>query len=155
MAAIIVVVGLCCCSSLSVVGGWFGGLIPGTEPHYLKTIEASEFKNNLESLEEMWNNYKNTFLNDDLENKPDVSVKDMEMAVSDFNYDSCENYLQSLSNTNKNMSAYASSPQQKIITLSGSKRGADVLYTYLGTTRKKISLLDDICRQRIELRDKN
>jgi hypothetical protein len=155
MAAIGVVLGLCCCSSSSAAGGWFGGFIPGTEPHFLKEIGAPEFKKNLESLEEMWNNYKNTFLDDNLENKPDVSLKDMELAASDFNYNRCENYLQSLSNTNKNMSSYGSSQQQKIMTLSGSKRGADVLYTYLGTTHKKVSLLDAICMKKIELSDKN
>jgi hypothetical protein len=45
MAAIIVILlGLSCCSSLSAAGGWFGGFIPGTEPHFLKTIEAPLMK---------------------------------------------------------------------------------------------------------------
>ena len=40
MAAIAAVVGLCCCSSLSAAGGWFGGFISGTKPHFFKTTEA-------------------------------------------------------------------------------------------------------------------
>ena len=44
MAAIAVVLGLCCCSSLSAAGGWFGGFIPGTEPNFLKEMKATEWK---------------------------------------------------------------------------------------------------------------
>lgn len=53
MAAIGVVVGLCCCSSFSAAGGWFGGFIPGTEPHFLKTVEAPLMKEVVEKIEEL------------------------------------------------------------------------------------------------------
>jgi hypothetical protein len=51
MATAIIV--LCLCSSLSssgVVGGFFGGLIPGTVPHYARITEADKLKQNLETL---------------------------------------------------------------------------------------------------------
>jgi hypothetical protein len=51
MATAIIV--LCLCSSLSssgVVGGFFGGLIPGTVPHYARITEADKLKQKLEAL---------------------------------------------------------------------------------------------------------
>ena len=53
MSAIGVVLGLCCCSSLSAAGGWFGGFIPGTEPHFLKTVEAPLMKKLVEEIEKL------------------------------------------------------------------------------------------------------
>lgn len=35
---------LCCLSSSAGAGGFFGGLIPGTEPHFLKVTKAKEMK---------------------------------------------------------------------------------------------------------------
>ena len=48
MAAI--VLGLCCCSSFSVAGGWFGGFIPGTDPHFVKTTKLDKVKVHLASM---------------------------------------------------------------------------------------------------------
>jgi hypothetical protein len=50
MAAIAVVLGLCCCSSLSAAGGWFGGFIPGTEPHFKKEMNTTEWKEIVDEL---------------------------------------------------------------------------------------------------------
>jgi len=57
MAAIAVgLLALCCCSSSASAGGFFGGLIPGTKPHFLKTIKASEFKELIDELKAMKKN---------------------------------------------------------------------------------------------------
>ncbi len=53
MAAIGVVLGLCCCSSFSAAGGWFGGFIPGTEPNFLKAMNATEWKEIVDYLKVM------------------------------------------------------------------------------------------------------
>lgn len=50
MAAIGVVVGLCCCSSFSAAGGWFGGFIPGTEPHFKKEMNTTEWKKIIDEM---------------------------------------------------------------------------------------------------------
>lgn len=50
MAAIGVVLGLCCCSSLSAAGGWFGGFISGTKPHFIKTVKISEMTDIVKGL---------------------------------------------------------------------------------------------------------
>jgi hypothetical protein len=50
MSAIGIVLGLCCCSSLSAAGGWFGGFIPGTEPNFLKEMNATEWKKIVDDL---------------------------------------------------------------------------------------------------------
>lgn len=53
MSAIGIVLGLCCCSSLSAAGGWFGGFIPGTEPNFLKEMNATEWKKIIDDLKVM------------------------------------------------------------------------------------------------------
>ena len=51
MAAIAVgLLALCCCSSSASAGGFFGGLIPGTEPHFLKATEADKMKEIVEGF---------------------------------------------------------------------------------------------------------
>ena len=50
MAAIAAVVGLCCCSSLSAAGGWSGGFISGTKPHFIKTVKISELADIVKGL---------------------------------------------------------------------------------------------------------
>ena len=53
MAAIGVILGLCCCSSLSAAGGWFGGFIPGTEPHFKKEMNTTEWKKIIDEMKVM------------------------------------------------------------------------------------------------------
>ena len=52
MAAIAVgILALCCCSSSASAGSYMGGLVSGTEPHFLKTIEAPIMKELVEEVE--------------------------------------------------------------------------------------------------------
>ena len=52
MAAIAVgLLALCCCSSSASAGSYMGGLVSGTEPHFLKTIEAPIMKELVEEVE--------------------------------------------------------------------------------------------------------
>jgi hypothetical protein len=41
---------LCCCSSSASAGGFFGGFIPGTEPHFLKATQADKMKEIVEGF---------------------------------------------------------------------------------------------------------
>jgi hypothetical protein len=40
----------CCASSVGGVGGFLGGFIPGTEPHFLKVTEADKMKEIIEGF---------------------------------------------------------------------------------------------------------
>ena len=54
MAAIAVgLLALCCCSSSASAGSYMGGLVSGTEPHFLKTIEAPLMKELVEEVEKL------------------------------------------------------------------------------------------------------
>ena len=44
---------LCCCSSSASAGSYMGGLVSGTEPHFLKTIEAPLMKELVEEVEKL------------------------------------------------------------------------------------------------------
>ena len=48
--ALIGVVALCCVSSSASIGGFFGGLIPGTGPHFLKVTQADKMKEFVEGF---------------------------------------------------------------------------------------------------------
>jgi hypothetical protein len=49
---------LCCCSSSAGAGGFFGGLIPGTEPHFLKVTKAREMKEIVAELKNFTNDHE-------------------------------------------------------------------------------------------------
>jgi hypothetical protein len=54
MAAIAIgLLALCCCSSSTSAGSYMGGLVSGTEPHFLKTIEAPLMKELVEEVEKL------------------------------------------------------------------------------------------------------
>ena len=48
--ALVGVLALCCLSSSASAGGFFGGLIPGTEPHFLKVTQADKMKEIVEGF---------------------------------------------------------------------------------------------------------
>ena len=48
--ALVGVLTLCCLSSSASAGGFFGGLIPGTEPHFLKVTQADKMKEIVEGF---------------------------------------------------------------------------------------------------------
>ena len=52
MAEIILIVCAvsCCSSSMSGIGGFLGGFIPGTDPHYVKTTKLDKVKVHLASM---------------------------------------------------------------------------------------------------------
>lgn len=51
MAAIVIVlcIGSCCVSSLAASGGYVAGVIPMTEPHFIKNVYMNELVNALEN----------------------------------------------------------------------------------------------------------
>lgn len=46
----LILLALCCLSSSAIAGGFFGGIIPGTEPHFLRVTEANKMKEIIEGL---------------------------------------------------------------------------------------------------------
>ena len=145
MAAIGVVVGLCCCSSFSAAGGWFGGFIPGTEPHFKKEMNATEWKKIIDELKVMTKKRKEDV--GDLAEKagPDLSgLSDEERTeyidkskkyVQELrDSDTCKKTRELFDGTRENnkfkdtLSAYP----DDIITLGGSKRKQEVWESAIG-----------------------
>ena len=54
----LVVLAICCLSSSIGAGGFFGGMIPGTEPHFLKVTKAKEMKDIVKDLKKLINDYE-------------------------------------------------------------------------------------------------
>lgn len=144
MAAIAVVLGLCCCSSFSAAGGWFGGFIPGTEPHFKKEMNATEWKKVIDDLKVMTEKRKEE-MKDLKEGGPggtDLSTEErqeMKNVVTNFmqelrESETCKNVNKLLDGTresNKFKDTMSSYPDD-IFTLSGSKRKHDVWENAIG-----------------------
>lgn len=144
MAAIGVVLGLCCCSSFSAAGGWFGGFIPGTEPHFKKEMNATEWKKIIDELKVMTKKRKEDV--GDLAEKagPDLSGLSDEERTEYI--DKSKKYMQELRDSdtckkvkeligtyenNKYKDTLSAYPDD-IITLSGSKRKHEVWESAVG-----------------------
>jgi ABC-type phosphate/phosphonate transport system substrate-binding protein len=79
MAAIAVgLLALCCCSSSASAGSYMGGLVSGTEPHFLKTIEAPLMKELVEEVEKL------TQEKDDIEKTMDPTDQEMKKRRKNF-----------------------------------------------------------------------
>jgi hypothetical protein len=138
MAAII---GLCVCSSLSAVGGWFGGFIPGTEPHFLKEMNTAEWKKVVDDLKVRVEK-RNEDMGEMTEKAgPDLSglpaeerVEFMMMAKNHVQElresETCEK-AKELLDGNKYKDTLSAYPDD-IFTFSGSKRKVDVLESAIG-----------------------
>ena len=145
MAAIGVVVGLCCCSSFSAAGGWFGGFIPGTEPHFKKEMNTTEWKKIIDEMKVITKKRKEDV--GDLAEKagPDLSgLSDEERTeyidkskkyVQELrDSDTCKKTRELFDGTRENnkfkdtLSAYP----DDIITLGGSKRKQEVWESAIG-----------------------
>ena len=161
MAAIGIVVGLCCCSSLSAAGGWFGGLIPGTEPHFKKEMNATEWKKVIDDLKVMTEKRKEE-MKDLKEGGPggtDLSTEErqeMKNVVTNFmqelrESETCKNVNKLLDGTresNKFKDTMSSYPDD-IFTLSGSKRKHDVWESAVGLDddfpKRELDSALDVC----------
>lgn len=145
MAAIGVVVGLCCCSSLSAAGGWFGGFIPGTEPHFKKEMNTTEWKKIIDEMKVIIKKRKEDI--GDLAEKagPDLSGlsdeerteyidKSKKYTQELRDSDTCKKTRELFDGTRENnkfkdtLSAYP----DDIITLGGSKRKQEVWESAIG-----------------------
>lgn len=143
MAAIAVVLGLCCCSSFSAAGGWFGGFIPGTEPNFLKAMNATEWKEIIDELKVMTEK-RNEETKEFEKGGPDgvdLSAEERQEMMNVMknhmqelrDSDTCKK-IKELIDTRENnkykktMSDYP----DDIITLSGSKRKQDVFESAVG-----------------------
>lgn len=145
MAAIGVVVGLCCCSSFSAAGGWFGGFIPGTEPHFKKEMNTTEWKKIIDEMKVIIKKRKEDI--GDLAEKagPDLSGlsdeerteyidKSKKYTQELRDSDTCKKTRELFDGTRENnkfkdtLSAYP----DDIITLGGSKRKQEVWESAIG-----------------------
>ena len=138
MAAIIA---LCFCSSLSAAGGWFGGLIPGTEPHFKNEMNATEWKKIVDDLKVMTEKRKEEMKELDEKAGPDLSglsaderVEFIMMAKNHMqelrDSDTCKK-VNELLDGNKFKDTLTAYPND-IFTLSGSKRKREVWESAVG-----------------------
>jgi len=75
----LVLLALCCLSSSSVVGGFFGGFIPGTGPHYLKVTGLGE----LGKYESLRTRLINTLKPIDGEDEKKAKIEEFRVSNSD------------------------------------------------------------------------
>ena len=69
----LVVLAICCLSSSIGAGGFFGGMIPGTEPHFLKVTKAKKMKDIVKDLKKLINDYETQIQTEFPNAGPDLS----------------------------------------------------------------------------------
>ena len=163
MAAIAAVVGLCCCSSLSAAGGWFGGFISGTKPHFIKVTDAEKVKELYALAVEIHEKNKkelskfpakeNELNEDERAEYTEIRAKqDAEVRDSDF----CKKLKEfDMTAARKVRDDY----QLDVTTLGGTKMKGDVFGEYIGSKetlegeRRQVDDLFKICLEEPEEED--
>lgn len=162
MAAIGVVVALCCCSSSSAAGGWFGGFIPGTEPNFLKEMNATEWKKIIDELKVMTKKRKEETKEFEKGGPggADLSAEERQEMMNVLKNhmqelresDTCKKVKELIDTreNNKYKKTMSDYPDD-IITLSGSKRKQDVFESAVGLddddvfSRREFESATEIC----------
>ena len=146
----LVLLAMCCSSSIAAGGGFFTGMIPGTEPHFLKTVKAVQLGQSFESLRPFITNYKETFNVDEAVTKEyisgghvDASREDFKTFIDGLPEDSCTAFTAWMDKSKGLVDSYK---HNKVMTMGGMKNGQfEVLYPSNNTTFRDASMMKTFC----------
>ena len=147
-----VIITLCLCSSFSASLG-FGvfsrGVIPGTEPHYLKVIQADRAKKAFDPIKPVVTEYKDKFTepgSDGFDKKEDVTIEDIKSFVEEkVGKEKCELMIRELTEVNEMMNIESKKPPSTVFSLSGNKEKSGILYEYMNVTGKDFEIGSHLC----------
>ena len=147
-----VLIVLCLCSSLSssaVAGLFTGGVIPNTEPHYLKVIQADRAKAVFDPIKPVISEYKDKFTkpgSDGFDRKEGVTVEDIKSFVEEkVGKEKCELMIRELTEVNELANNESNKPPSTVFSLSGNKEKSGILYEYMGVTGKDFEIGSGLC----------
>ena len=147
-----VIITLCLCSSFSAslgFGAFSQGAIPGTEPRYLKVIQADRAKAAFDPVNSVIPEIKDKFIEPDgarMKIKEDVKIEDIKSFMKEkVGKEKCEFMIRELTEVNKMMNIESNKPPSTVFSLSGNKEKSGILYEYMGVTEKDLELGAEFC----------
>jgi hypothetical protein len=147
-----VLIVLCLCSSLSssaVAGLFTGGVIPNTEPHYLKVIQADRAKAVFDPIKPVISEYKDKFTkpgSDGFDKKEDVKIEDIKSFVEEkVGKEKCKLMIRELTEVLELENNESDKPPSTVFSLSGNKEKSGILYEYMGVTGKDLEIGSSLC----------
>jgi len=147
-----VIITLCLCSSFSAslgFGAFSRGVIPGTEPHYLKVIQADRAKAVFDPIKPVISEYKNELTepgSDGFDRKEGVTIDDVKSFVEEkIGKEKCELMIRELTEVNELMNIESNKPPSTVFSLSGNKEKSGILYEYMGVTDKDFEIGSSLC----------
>ena len=147
-----VIITLCLCSSFSAslgFGAFSRGVIPGTEPHYLKVIQADRAKKAFDPIKPVVTEYKDKFTepgSDGFDRKEDVTMEDIKSFVEEkVGKEKCELMIRELTEVNEMMNIESKKPPSTVFSLSGNKEKSGILYEYMNVTGKDFEIGSHLC----------
>jgi hypothetical protein len=147
-----VIITLCLCSSFSAslgFGAFSRGVIPGTEPHYLKVIQADRAKKAFDPVNSIIPEIKDKFLEPDgarMKIKEDVKIEDIKSFMKEkVGKERCEFMLKELNEVNELINIESKNPPSTVFALSGNKEKSGILYEYMNITEKDLEIGADFC----------
>ena len=147
-----VIITLCLCSSFSAslgFGAFSQGVIPGTEPHYLKVIQADRAKKVFDPIKPVISEYKNEFAKPGygFNMKEGVTIEDVKSFVEEkIGKEKCGLILRELNEVNGLTKIESNKPPSTVFSLSGNKKKSVILYEYMGVTEKDFEIGSGLCR---------
>ena len=147
-----VIITLCLCSSFSAslgFGAFSQGVIPGTEPHYLKVIQADRAKKAFDPIKPVVTEYKDKFTepgSDGFDRKEDVTIEDIKSFVEEkVGKEKCELMIRELTEVNELATIESNKPPSTVFSLSGNKEKSGILYEYMNVTEKDFEIGSHLC----------
>jgi len=147
-----VIITLCLCSSFSAslgFGAFSRGVIPGTEPHYLKVIQADRAKEAFDPVNSVIPEIKDKFIEPDgasMKIKEDVKIEDIKTFMKEkVGKEKCDFMLKELNEVNELINIESKNPPSTVFTLSGNKEKSGILYEYMNVTEKDFEIGADFC----------
>lgn len=140
------------CSSFSAslgFGAFSQGAIPGTEPHYLKVIQADRAKKAFDPIKPVVTEYKDKFTepgSDGFDRKEDVTIEDIKSFVEEkVGKEKCELMIRELTEVNELATNESNKPPSTVFSLSGNKEKSGILYEYMDVTEKDFEIGSELC----------
>jgi hypothetical protein len=148
-----VIITLCLCSSFTASLG-FGvfsqGVIPGTEPHYLKVIQVDRAKKVFDPIKPVIQEFKDKFMepNGGGQKKEGVTREDVKSFVEEkIGKEKCGLILREINEVKKLTKIESDKPPRAstVFSLSGNKEKNDIFYDYMNVTEKDFELGSEMC----------
>ena len=147
-----VIITLCLCSSFTAslgFGAFSQGVIPGTEPHYLKVIQLDRAKKVFDPIKPVIQEFKDKFMKPNGGGqKEDITKEDVKSFVEEkIGKEKCGLILREINEVKELSKIESDKPPRAstVFSLSGNKEKNDIFYDYMNVTEGDFNIGRSMC----------